>query len=205
MPLAIVLASNNSGKLAEFSRLLAPWNVRVLPQGDFVSTAAEEIGSTFEANAVLKARHAATAAELPAIADDSGLEVDILGGAPGVYSARYAGPNATDAENNRKLLDALRSVPPQLRTARFRCVLAYVADARAEPIIASGVWHGRILLQPRGERGFGYDPVFLPNDSRLSAGELESVQKNQLSHRGQALRDLTAQLRAHGIIAPRNE
>ena len=196
--LDVVLASNNRGKLAEFAQLLAPHRVTLHPQAKFIVTGADETGATFRENALLKARHASQASGLPAIADDSGLEVDALSGAPGVYSARFAGEGASDEENNRKLLSELAEIPAEKRSARFRCVLAYVRSANdAAPLIAEGVWEGRILDQPRGASGFGYDPVFLPTGTALSAAELASEAKNAVSHRGLALRALLKLLIAH--------
>jgi XTP/dITP diphosphohydrolase len=198
----LVLASNNRGKLAEFAQLLAPYRVSILPQSQFSAQGADETGATFRENALLKARYASQASGLPVIADDSGLEVDALDGAPGVYSARYAGEFASDDDNNRKLLAELSRVSEQARTARFRCVLAYARNAEdALPIIAEGVWEGRILDQPRGAHGFGYDPLFVPNGSALSAAELTREIKNEVSHRGQALRALLTLLIAHGEIS----
>ncbi len=193
----VVLATANRGKLAESQQLLAPAGVELLPQSKFGIEPPEETGTTFEANALLKARHAARLSGLPALADDSGLEVDALGGAPGVHSARYAGAQAGDAANVAKLLAALDGIPDAHRSARFRCVIALVRDAddRA-PLIASGCWEGRILEAPRGSGGFGYDPVFLDLASGRSAAELAPEQKNARSHRGQALRELLRQLRA---------
>jgi XTP/dITP diphosphohydrolase len=197
----IVLASNNGGKLREFAQLLAPYRATLFPQAKFIAAGADETGATFIENALLKARHAAQAAGLPAIADDSGLEVAALHGAPGVYSARFAGEHASDDDNNRKLLIELAAVPLAQRTARFRCVLVYVRAADdPEPIVAEGVWEGRILDHSRGINGFGYDSLFLPSGSSLSAAELTSDTKNQLSHRGQALRALLALLIAHREI-----
>jgi len=202
--LSVVLASNNRGKLAELTQLLAPWAITVLPQSQFAANGAEETGSTFAENALLKARYAARAANLPAIADDSGLAVDALLGAPGVYSARYAGESATDADNNRKLLAALADTPVQLRTARFHCVLAYVRDADdPQPLIVAGIWEGSILLQPQGDAGFGYDPLFLPLGNDVSAAQLSRDQKNAVSHRGQALRALLNELLARGELIAR--
>lgn len=190
----VVLATANPGKLAEFRQLLAPAGIELLPQSQFGIEAAEESGRRFEDNALLKARHAARLTGLPALADDSGLEVDALGGAPGVHSARYAGAGASDAANVAKLLAALACVPPERRGARFRCVIAYVRDADdASPLLAAGSWEGRILEVPRGTGGFGYDPVFLDEVSGRSAAELEAADKNARSHRGQALRALLAQ------------
>ncbi len=190
----IVLATGNRGKLAEFERLLAVRGVELLPQSRFGIEPPPETGTTFEANALLKARHAARLSGLPALADDSGLEVDALGGAPGVHSAHYAGAGASDAANVAKLLTALAGVPPARRGARFRCVLAFVRDADdGAPLITAGRWEGRILEAPRGAGGFGYDPVFLDLASGRSAAQLTSEEKNALSHRGQALRALLAQ------------
>ncbi len=199
--LDVVLASNNRGKLAEFALLLAPHRVTLHPQVKFIATGADETGATFRENALLKARHASRASGLPAVADDSGLEVDALSGAPGVYSARFAGEGASDAENNRKLLSELADIPAEKRSARFRCVLAYVRNADdAAPLIAESTWEGRILDKPRGASGFGYDPVFLPNGTALSAGELASAAKNAVSHRGLALRALLKLLMTHSEI-----
>jgi XTP/dITP diphosphohydrolase len=198
---AFVLATNNHGKLAEFTQLLAPYRVTIYPQSKFVAAGADETGATFRDNALLKARHAAQASGLPAIADDSGLEVDALDGAPGVYSARFAGEYATDDANNRKLLAELAGVPPSLRTARFRCVLAYVRDANdSAPLIAEGAWEGSILGEPRGAHGFGYDSLFLPLASASSAAELTSATKNSVSHRGLAMRVLLDLLIANGEL-----
>lgn len=198
---AFVLASSNPGKLAEFAELLAPYRVTVHPQSKFIAIGADETGATFRDNALLKARHAAQASGLPAIADDSGLEVDALGGAPGVYSARFAGERATDDENNRKLLVDLATVPKDMRTARFHCVLAYVRNADdPAPLIAEGRWEGRVLEQSRGKEGFGYDPLFLPNGNTLSAAELTREAKNAASHRGLALRSMLNLLIAHGEL-----
>lgn len=192
----VVLATGNRGKLAEFQQMLAAAGIELLPQSQFGIEPPEETGSTFEANALLKARHAARRTGLPAMADDSGLEVDALGGAPGVYSARYAGAGASDAANTAKLLAALAAVPAARRTARFRCVIAFVRDADdATPLLAHGSWEGRILDAPRGSGGFGYDPVFLDEASGLSAAELDAEAKNARSHRGVALRGLLSQLR----------
>lgn len=195
MPKSILLASNNAGKIREIRALLADHHWQILPQAAFVAVEVEETGNTFLANALLKARHAARLSGLPAIADDSGLEVDALGGAPGVYSARYAGVGASDAANNAKLLDALAGVAEVERTARFRCVLVYVRDADdPAPLVAEGAWEGRILHELRGANGFGYDPLFwLPTHGCTSA-ELPPAEKNQISHRGQALRALALQL-----------
>ncbi len=192
---AIVLASNNRGKLLELSQILAAFRVTLFPLSHFSSESPEESGSSFRENALIKARFAAQASQLPAIADDSGLEVDVLNGAPGVYSARYAGLKASDKDNNEKLLTALSGVPEVQRTARFRCVLAYVDDADdSQPIIAEGLWDGRILATARGAEGFGYDPLFEPLGEIRSAAELSIEEKNCVSHRAQALRLLADRL-----------
>jgi XTP/dITP diphosphohydrolase len=190
----VVLATGNRGKLAEFQLLLVAAGVELLPQSQFGIEPPEETGTTFEENAVLKARHAARLSGLPALADDSGLEVDALGGGPGVHSARYAGADASDAANVAKLLSALDGVPAARRGARFRCVIAFVHDADDKaPLLASGSWEGRILEAARGTGGFGYDPVFLDEASGRSVAELSPQDKNARSHRGQALRALLAQ------------
>ena len=184
----LVLASSNRGKLRELSALLQPLGIELIPQDEFGIEPVPETGETFAENALLKARHAAAVSGLPALADDSGLEVDALGGAPGVRSARYAGEDADDAANNRKLLDALTDVAEGDRTARFRCVLALVSDAEdPAPTVCEGVWEGRILDQPRGSGGFGYDPLFLVPELGLASAELPPERKNAISHRGQAL------------------
>jgi XTP/dITP diphosphohydrolase len=190
-----VLASANAGKLRELAALLAVRAIEVIPQSRFGIEAPEETGTTFLDNALLKARHAAAAAGLPALADDSGIEVDALQGRPGVRSARYAGEDASDADNNRLLLQELAAVPDEQRAARYRCVLVWVRNAvDPHPFIASGVWEGRVLRAPRGTGGFGYDPLFQPAGFGLSAAELPAAQKNLLSHRAQALRALLAAL-----------
>jgi XTP/dITP diphosphohydrolase len=193
----LVIASGNPGKLREFRELLAGLPFDVIAQGDLGIAAPEETGTSFLENALLKARYAANAAGAAAIADDSGLEVDALGGAPGIYSARYAGMGANDAANNAKLLDALKAVPPQSRSARYRCLLAFVAgDADPAPLTAEGVWEGFIVDSPRGSAGFGYDPHFWLPELRMTAAELEPVEKNRRSHRGKALLLLREQLEA---------
>jgi XTP/dITP diphosphohydrolase len=195
--LRVVLASNNRGKLAEMTALLAPYQVEVLPLSQFTNEAVEETGDTFIANALLKARHASQVSGLPAIADDSGIEVDALNGAPGVYSARYAGEPSNDSANNAKLLASLKSISDAQRGARFRCVLAYVRNADdANPVVADTAWEGRVLHAPRGEHGFGYDSLFLPEGSELSAAEMTREEKNRVSHRAQAMRLLLQQLQA---------
>ena len=190
----IVLATGNKGKVREFSELLSARDIRVVPQSDFAVPEADEIGLTFVENAIIKARNAAAHTGLPAIADDSGLEVDHLKGAPGIYSARYAGDDGS-AANNAKLITALDGVPEEQRAARFQCVLVYLRHADdPTPIICQGTWEGRILTAQRGDAGFGYDPLFYVPDEGCSAAELPAERKNELSHRGQALRCLLASL-----------
>jgi XTP/dITP diphosphohydrolase len=187
----IVLASSNRGKLAEFNKLLADSRFEVIPQAELGVEDAEETGLTFVENALLKARHASRATGLPALADDSGLCVAHLHGAPGLYSARYSGGHGDVPANNARLLRELDGVPPEQRSAFFICVLALLWHAEdPAPLIAEGRWHGRVLEAPRGERGFGYDPLFLPHGQSLSAAELDSAVKNRLSHRGQAMAKL---------------
>jgi len=191
----IVLASNNRGKLREIEALLAPAALRLIPQGQLGIEAAEETGLTFVENAILKARHAAHASGLGAIADDSGIEVDALDGAPGIYSARYAGSDASDQANCDKLLQALADRPGCDRSARFQCVMVYLRHADdPTPLICQGTWEGLILDAPHGEHGFGYDPIFGVPTHGLSSAELDPETKNALSHRGQALRALVASL-----------
>ncbi len=191
----IVLASNNAGKVREINQLLAEQGITVVPQKEYEIPEADETGLTFVENAILKARNAAAHSGCAAIADDSGLEVDTLRGAPGIYSARYAGPGCADADNNQKLLEALQGVPEAERTARFQCVVVYMRHAEdPTPIICQGTWEGRILEAPQGENGFGYDPVFLVPEEGCSSAELPPEVKNRLSHRGQALGKLVAAL-----------
>lgn len=192
----IVVASGNSGKLREFERLLADFDVELIPQSAFDIEQAIESGATFTENALIKARHAAAATGLPAIADDSGLAVDALDGRPGVYSARYAGENASDAENNERLLVELEGVPDSQRGAAFHCVVCLVRPDGSDPVVAKGRWRGRILHEPRGTGGFGYDPLFFVEDAGCSSAELPPEAKNARSHRGQALRELARKLRA---------
>lgn len=191
----VVLATSNPGKIRELNALLADTAIRVRAQSELGVPEAAETGLTFVENALLKARQAARHSGHPAIADDSGLEVDALAGAPGVHSARYAGPGASDADNLVKLLSALAGVAEAYRTARFQCLMVYLRHADdPTPIICQGTWEGRILTEPRGDQGFGYDPVFLVPSSGMSAAELEPAVKNVLSHRSQALRQLLAKL-----------
>ena len=194
----VVLASSNAGKVREFNQLLGGLQLEVVPQSQHNVTDADETGLTFVENAILKARNAAQHTNLPALADDSGLEVDALRGAPGIYSARYAGPKASDAENLAKLLTMLKDVPEQKRSARFQCVLVYLRHALdPTPLICQGTWEGRILTAPRGANGFGYDPVFFVPTHACSAAELPAESKNSLSHRGQALRQFLVVLPGH--------
>ncbi|HEB94803.1 MAG TPA: XTP/dITP diphosphatase [Sedimenticola thiotaurini] len=191
----IVLASNNAGKVREINRLLAAEAIQVVPQREFGIPDADETGLTFVENAILKARHAAALSGLPAIADDSGLEVDALNGRPGIYSARFAGAGCSDADNNRRLLQELEGVPEAERSARFQCLMVYMRHAEdPTPIICQGTWEGVILTAPRGDNGFGYDPLFWVPDHGCSSAELEPDEKNRISHRGQALRRLLAAL-----------
>jgi XTP/dITP diphosphohydrolase len=187
----VVLATGNAGKQRELAALLAPRGFELILQTSLGIEPAEETGETFSANALLKARHAAQASGLPALADDSGLEVDALGGRPGVWSARFAGPGASDEANNAKLLAELSGVPAPARTARFRCVIAFVRSADdKQPLLAVGTWEGVIAAAPRGTHGFGYDPLFVPLGLATSAAELSDAEKNSASHRAQALRAL---------------
>lgn len=191
----IVLASSNPGKVREFNELLADHHISVVPQSQFGVPDAEETGLTFVENAILKARNAALHTGLAAIADDSGIEVDALNGAPGIYSARYAGKDAGDRANLEKLLLDLSEVPEAERSARFQCLMVYMRHANdPTPMIFQGTWEGRILFAPRGEQGFGYDPVFFVPTHDCSSAELAPPVKNALSHRGQALRKLVAAL-----------
>ena len=187
----IVLASNNAGKVREINQLLADRQIEVVPQKAFAIPDAEETGLTFVENAIIKARHAARLSGLPAIADDSGIEVDALEGAPGIYSARFAGPECDDRRNNLKLLDELQGVAEEERSARFQCLMVYMRHADdPTPIICQGIWEGRILTAPQGENGFGYDPLFWVPSESCSSAQLSPELKNRLSHRGQALRKL---------------
>ncbi len=184
----IVLATANPGKLRELQAVLAGLDFEIVPQSAFGVPEAEETGLTFIENALLKARNAAFYTGLPALADDSGLAVDALGGVPGIYSARYAGAGAGDRANIGKLLAELEGVPAERRTARFVCVLALLHHpADPTPLICQGSWEGTILTEPRGEGGFGYDPIFFVPGEQRTAAELEPAVKNQISHRGQAL------------------
>jgi len=191
----VILASSNKGKLRELSALLAPLGYDLIAQNTLGIDTPPETGDTFAANALLKARHAAAAAGFPALADDSGIEVDALGGRPGIYSARYAGEGASDQDNLQKLLSEMRGVPEGKRTARYQCVIAFVTAANdPQPILATGTWDGTLISEPRGLGGFGYDPIFIPSGFDRTAAELEPGEKNSLSHRGQALRALVGRL-----------
>lgn len=199
LPARLVLATGNAGKLREMRAILAPWGVEVLPQSRFTAATADETGLSFVENAILKARFAAEASGLPAIADDSGLEVDALHGGPGIYSARYAGPGAGDAANNARLLRELDAVAEHERTARYRCAMVFMRwPLDPAPVVRQASWEGRIARLPRGTGGFGYDPLFLVGDGEVMAAELAPGQKNSISHRGKALRALVAALTEPG-------
>lgn len=190
----LVLASSNPGKLKEFHQLLAGVGFDVRPQSEFNVTDAEETGLSFVENAIIKARHACRETGLPALADDSGIEVDALNGRPGIYSARFSGPDATDASNNQKLLQELAGVPEPKRTARYQCVLVYMRHHQdPTPIICQGHWEGRILEAPRGDGGFGYDPLFYVPTHQCAAAELSKDEKSRISHRALALQALLSQ------------
>jgi XTP/dITP diphosphohydrolase len=189
----IVLASGNPGKVREINQMLEGLHLAVVPQSDFKVPDAEETGHSFVENALIKARNATRHTGLPAIADDSGLEVDYLNGAPGIYSARYAGKGASDERNLKKLLDDLEGVPEAERSARFQCLMVYLRhEFDPTPIICQGTWEGRLLFEPRGKNGFGYDPIFFVPTHDCSSAELPPEVKNKLSHRGQALRLMVA-------------
>jgi XTP/dITP diphosphohydrolase len=198
----IVLASSNPGKVREINQLLADLDLQVQPQSEYGVEDAEETGLTFVENAILKARNAAQHTGLPAIADDSGIEVDALNGAPGIYSARFAGAGASDQDNLEKLLTDMQGIPEAGRSARFQCLLVYLRHATdPTPLICQGTWEGRILAEPRGEHGFGYDPVFYVPTHDCSSAELPPQVKNILSHRGQALRKLVSALQDRSLPA----
>ena len=187
----IVLASGNKGKVREINQLLSALDIEVVPQSDFGVPEAEETGLTFVENAILKARNAAEHTGLPAIADDSGIEIDALNGAPGIYSARFAGKDASDADNVSKALNLLEGVAESGRTARFQCLMVYMRHEKdPTPIICQGTWEGIITTAPRGDNGFGYDPVFLVPEHNCTAAQLAPDLKNSISHRGQALQKL---------------
>lgn len=192
----IVLASGNAGKVTEIESLLSPLGLSVKTQSHYDVPEVEETGLSFVENAIIKARNAALHSGLPALADDSGIEVDALNGAPGIYSARFAGEGANDALNNAHLLEQLQHTPEQARTARYQCVLVYMRHAKdPTPIICQGSWEGRILIEPMGEGGFGYDPLFWVESEQCSAAQLTKERKSQLSHRAQALACLLERLK----------
>ncbi len=191
----IVLASNNQGKLEEFKEFFADLHLVFLPQSDLGVEEVEETGLTFVENAIIKARHAAKHTNLPALADDSGIEVDALQGAPGVFSARYAAPQANAVNNRQKVLREMQKTPLEKRSARFQCVLVYLRFAEdPSPIICQGTWEGHILFEERGEYGFGYDPIFFDPRHQCSAAELDMSIKNKISHRAKAVAQLLEKL-----------
>ena len=193
----VVLASGNKGKVREINQILAGLDIEVVPQTEFNVPEAEETGLTFVENAIIKARNAAAHTGLPAIADDSGLEVDALKGAPGIYSARFAGKGASDEANLEKLLRDIKATPDEQRGARFQCLMVYMEHAEdPTPIMCQGTWEGRITHQASGDNGFGYDPVFYVPEYACTAAELSAETKNALSHRGQALQKLLKALQA---------
>lgn len=194
LPKKVVMASGNAGKISEIARLLEGLAIDVISQSELGVSDADETGETFAENSLIKARHACCATGLAAIADDSGLVVDALDGRPGVYSARYAGPNATDDENIDRLLGELSDVSDDARGAAFCCVATFVMPGEQSAVVSEGVWRGTLLKARRGDGGFGYDPIFLDPASGLSAAQLTPQQKNARSHRGQALRGLVMQL-----------
>jgi XTP/dITP diphosphohydrolase len=193
----VVLATGNPGKLRQFSELLDGSGLVLVRQSDFGIEPPPETGSTFLENSLIKARNAAQLTGLPAIADDSGLEVDALGGRPGLYSARYAGEGASDEQNLRKMLLELENVPAAERTARYHSVIVFIANAEdPSPLVGEGVWEGAIAATPRGTGGFGYDPIFVPRGEILTAAEMPAPLRNERCHRGQASRAFLAQLGA---------
>ena len=196
----LVLASGNPGKLRELSHILDDLGYELHPQSEFGVSEVAETGTTFVENAIIKARHAAAHTDLPALADDSGIEVDALDGAPGVYSARFAGPGADDASNNALLVEKLRAIPPAQRTARYRAVIVLLRHAAdPSPLICEGSWEGMIQLEPAGTGGFGYDPYFYLPQQGCTSAQLSRDEKNRLSHRGQALTELKRKLAEHGV------
>ncbi len=194
-PHDLVLASANAGKITELQQMLGGLGVKIIPQTDLDIPDIEETGLTFVENAILKARNAAALSNLPAIADDSGLEVDFLRGAPGIYSARFAGENAGDKANKEKLLQLMADVPADQRSARYQTVIVYMRHGNdPTPIICQGTWEGMIATESRGDQGFGYDPIFYVTETNCHAAELDKVTKNRLSHRGKAIANLLQQL-----------
>ncbi|KJF80536.1 MULTISPECIES: XTP/dITP diphosphatase [Photobacterium] len=193
----LVLATGNQGKVKEMADLLADFGFDVVAQSDYNVSSVAETGTTFIENAIIKARHAAKETGLPAIADDSGLEVDYLNGAPGIYSARFAGEDASDADNIDKLLAEMKDVPAEQRTARFHCVLVMMRHENdPTPLVCHGSWEGSILTERHGENGFGYDPVFWVPEDQCASAQLPPARKKQLSHRGKALQQLFSALKA---------
>lgn len=205
MTRSLVIATGNAGKLKEIQHILAPWHWQVHSQKEFNVSDADETGLSFVENAILKARHACAHTGMPALADDSGLEVDALQGAPGIYSARYScvegsGGNASDARNNAALLEALRDIPTHERTARFQCVMVLMRHAAdPTPLICQGTWEGRIVFAPVGDNGFGYDPLFWVENHGCTSAQLDATTKNRISHRGQALSKLVDALQASPV------
>jgi len=196
----IVLASNNAGKVREINELLKAFDINVVPQGDYDVDSVAETGLTFVENAIIKARYATLKTGLPAIADDSGIEVDALNGAPGIYSARFSGEDASDKDNNKKLLQELKDIPAEKRTARYQCVMVFMRHAAdPTPIIASGSWEGVILESAKGSGGFGYDPLFYIPTHQCTAAELSAELKNKLSHRSKALISLLHELQESAL------
>lgn len=197
----IVLASNNAGKLNELNELFSTYQVKVISQGELGVSEADETGLSFIENAILKARHASRATNLPALADDSGLEVTVINGKPGIYSARFAGKDTNDQKNNQHLLEILKDIDDSQRQANFRCVMAYMEHGDdPSPIIAEGTFHGKILASPQGENGFGYDPIFFVPNLNKSCAQLSKQEKNQISHRALACKTLISKLIANKII-----
>jgi XTP/dITP diphosphohydrolase len=195
----VVLASGNAGKLGEMRAILDGHGLEVIVQSELGISPVAEDGDTFVANALIKARHASTVSGLPAIADDSGLEVDALGGRPGLHSARYAGEAADKHANNEKLMLELAGVPAERRRARFRCAMVFLRDAAdPAPIVAQATWEGRIAFAPKGKGGFGYDPYFIVEGGERTAAEMPPAEKNRASHRGQALAALAAAMKDAG-------
>jgi XTP/dITP diphosphohydrolase len=196
----LVLASGNPGKLHELSAILDDLGYELHPQSEFDVSEVAETGTTFVENAIIKARHAAVHTGLPALADDSGIEVDALDGAPGVYSARFSGPGADDAANNALLVEKLRDVPPMERSARYRAVIVLMRHAAdPSPLICEGSWEGVIQLEPAGNGGFGYDPYFYLTGQECTSAQLTAAEKNRLSHRGKALAELKRKLLEQGV------
>lgn len=202
-PRRIVIASGNPGKLRELSALLGDWPVELVSQSDLGVAEAEESGATFAENAILKARHASAATGLPAIADDSGIEVDVLCGEPGVRSARFAGAGADDSRNLRLLLQRVRDMGVEHPAARFQCLMVFMAHAGdAAPVIAQGTWEGYLVPEPRGRLGFGYDPIFFVPTHGCTSAELDPAVKNRISHRAQAMAALLNGLRQRYQAVP---